>query len=169
MAESTFPQDYLQINDIYLWSTSLERESEYHEVLHRGRTTIQSRQDVQVEMLEAEGEGEGDESTDLLRVLVTLGIRVVFAEQDGGEPAPLHTIEATFAVEYIVLKEFSEKQFKNFCDFNCVHNVWPFWRQHVYETLKKASLPVVAVPFYPGKPSGRKKTRKKSVNDHKLA
>jgi len=113
-------------------------------------------------MLEAEGDGH--ETTDLLRVLVTLGIRVVFAEQERGEAAPLHTIEATFAVEYIVLKEFSEKQFKNFCDFNCVHNVWPFWRQHVYDTLKKASLPVVAVPFYPGKPSGRKKARKKSVS-----
>lgn len=163
MAESTFPQDHLQINDIYLWSTSLERENEYQENLHRGRTTIQSRQDIQVEMLEAEGENHVD--ADLLRVMVTLGIRVVFVEQEGSEPAPLHTIEATFAVEYIVLKEFSEKQFKNFCDFNCVHNVWPFWRQHVYDTLKKASLPVVAVPFYPGKPSGRKKAKKKSGPD----
>lgn len=159
MAESAFPQDHLQINDIYLWSTSLERENEYQEGIYRDRTTIQSRQDIQAEILEAEGDNHA--RADLLRVMVTLGIRVVFAGEEGEEPAPLHTIEATFAVEYIILNEFTEKQLKNFCDFNCIHNVWPFWRQHVYDTLKKASLPVVAVPFYPGKPSGRKKARKK--------
>jgi preprotein translocase subunit SecB len=163
MDKSNFPQDHLQINDIYLWSASLERENEYQEGLHRGKTTVQSRQGVQVDMLEAEGEDH--ESADLLRAMVTFGLRVVVAEKDKEEATPLHTIEATFAVEYVVLKEFTEEQFKDFCAFNCVHNVWPFWRQHVYDTLKKASLPMVSVPFYPGKPSGRKKAKKKPGSD----
>ncbi len=160
MASLQFPQDYLQMNDIYLWSTTLEREAEYQPDIHRNKTTIQSRQSVEVELLDAVADDDNSPAK-LLRALVTLGIRIMFADGDGAEPQPLHTLEATFAAEYILLREIEEKQYKEFCDFNCVHNVWPFWRQHVYETLKKASLPVVAVPFFPGKPSGRKKARKK--------
>lgn len=161
MAELSFPEDYLQVNDIFLWSGALERVLEYQPTDHQGRTKIQSRQGVNVEMLDAVGD-DGSPAK-LLRALVTLGIRVVFAKTDESEPEPLHTLEATFAVEYIVLHDMSKKQSQEFCDFNCIHNVWPFWRQHVYDTLKKASLPTIAVPFFPGKPSGRKKARKKTL------
>lgn len=155
MAEANFPADYLQINDLYRWSSQFKREIEYQPDIHLGKTKLQSRQAVEPELLDAKT--EDGQPVKLLRAKVTLGIRVLYAEKDDAEPVVLHELEATFAVEYLVLRSLNEQQTSEFCEFNCVHNVWPFWRQYVYDTLKSASLPVISVPFFPGSGKKRKK------------
>lgn len=94
----------------------------------------------------------------MLRVYVDLGIRSVCREADVEEA--LYTLDAVFAVDYYVLATPTKEQFDAFVSFNSVHNVWQFWRQHVYDTLKRASLPVPAVPLFSG--AGNKKKRKPS-------
>lgn len=146
----SFPVDFLKIGDIYLWSEKLERHSEYQKALHDGKTETQFRRALDVEMLDAvtaEGEHES-----LVRVLVTLGVRCVTS---AGEE-PLHSLESTFAVEYRVLQELPSDKMGDFVQFNCVHNAWPFWREHVYTTLKKASLPPISIPFFPARPQESK-------------
>lgn len=155
MAEANFPADYLQINDLYRWSSQFERKVEYQSDSHLGKTKLQSRQTVESELLDAKT--EDGQAVKLLRAKVTLGIRVLYVEKDDVEPVVLHGFEATFAVEYLVLRPLNEKQMSEFCEFNCVHNVWPFWRQYVYDTLKSASLPVISVPFFPGNGKNLKK------------
>lgn len=163
MDEVNFPTDYLQINDLYRWESKFERGIEFQSDVHLGRVKLQSRHTVEPEMLDAQtAEGE---DVKVLRTKVTLGIRVTFVEHEGVEPELLHLVEATFAVEYIVLRPLDEEQIQSFCKFNCIHNVWPFWRQYVFDTLKSASLPVVSVPFFPGngkKPKRRTKAKMRS-------
>lgn len=146
MANYSFPQDYLQINDLYRWDSRLERSVEYQPEAHQGKTRIQARESVETELLDAET--DAGKPLKVLRAKVNLGIRVVYLEQVDAEPVALHAVEATFAVEYLMVREPSEEQLAGFCQWNCIHNVWPFWRQYVYDTLKSASLPVVSVPFF---------------------
>ncbi|SEO74392.1 Preprotein translocase subunit SecB [Luteibacter sp. UNC138MFCol5.1] len=159
MVEAEFPHGYLQINDLYRWDSRFERETEFQPEVHAGKTRIQSRESVESELLEAVT--EAGEPIKLLRAKVNLGIRIVFLESPEGTPTTLHLVEATFAVEYLVIREPSEEQLAQFCKWNCIHNVWPFWRQYVFDTLKSASLPVVAVPFF--HQMGRAKSQRKKV------
>jgi hypothetical protein len=105
----------------------------------------------------------GDVPTDtgepikLLQVTVGLGIRVLATE---GEPdkAPVYfEIEADFLVEYEVTKAVDDPAIRAFADYNSVHNVWPFWRQHVFDTVSRGRLPHLDVPLYSGSRSSRAK------------
>lgn len=155
------PAEALELQDIALWSTSLERDAEYEPALHAGRCHVQTIQSARPELYSVSVD-DSEIDMSMLRVFVSLGVRSLFrdpAESDA-EPVAIFTLEATFAVDYLVKDEKfvpSEEEFSEFVEFNCVHNAWPFWRQHVYDTLKRASLPVPAVPLFAGKPSGRSK------------
>ena len=141
-----FPEDFLQLENIYLWDSKLERHMEYQPGLHNGHITVQSRRGFDAEILDAEA-ADG-EKADLFRVKVELGLRAILV-MEGEEP--LHTIEATFAVEYRITNPLQHDKMPEFIEFNCAHNVWPFWREHVFSTLRSASLPRLNVPFFPGK------------------
>lgn len=80
------------------------------------------------------------------QVLVSLGIRLVIPKS---EPAiVLVVIEATFGVEYTLLAEVSDEAMRLFARRNAVHNVWPFWRQHVFDVVQRGHLPKLEVPLY---------------------
>jgi hypothetical protein len=156
------PADYFTLHDICLWSTSLKREAEYEPECHDGKCIVQTMRSFSVDHYRATLDKGEDE--DLLRVLVTLGLRTVTKEEKDVPEKVLHALEATFAVEYFVNKQPDEENFRQFVEFNCLHNAWPFWRQHVYDTLKRASLPVPAVPLFSGKPSGKPKKKIRKSN-----
>lgn len=147
---------HFSLQDIALWSTHFRRDEDYQPELHAGKVSIQTMKGIKPELFKAITD---DEESDLLRVLVSLGIRSVAKESDDGAETVLYTLEATFAVEYLLLEAPTPEEFSRFVDFNCLHNAWPFWRQHVYDTLKRASLPVPAIPLFSGPKSGKKKTR----------
>lgn len=143
------------LNDISLWESSLKRDREFRWGEHTSdKCATQTFRAVEPEILEVEVEGE-EQKQIMLRALVRLGVRMVPAEQE--DPDPIYTLEATFCADYFVLTPPSEETFQEFVDFNCIHNVWPFWRQHVFDTLKRASLPVPSVPLFAGQSKYRRK------------
>lgn len=157
------PAQCFALYDIALWSTSLTRHSEYQADMHAPDGIVQTMRSTKPELFTGTIEGNSNEIT-LLRTLVSLGLRSILPE---GEQRPetivLFALEATFSVEYVVEKAPSEEDFQSFVELNCVHNAWPFWRQHVYDTLKRASLPVPTIPLFSGKKSSRKRSKLKSL------
>ncbi|TAN04141.1 MAG: hypothetical protein EPN40_00265 [Rhodanobacteraceae bacterium] len=87
-----------------------------------------------------------------MQFFVRLGTRVVKDVADENPPV-YFVIEATFLVEYEMVAPLGEDALKTFADFNAIHNVWPFWRQHVYDVVQRARLPHVDVPLFAGTPS----------------
>lgn len=99
-------------------------------------------------------------------VIVKLGVRLVLepdkneGSNDGAEaqdaaevePEVLNTIEANFIVEYAMKGQPSDESLAAFAKFNSVHNVWPFWRQHVFDIVQRGSLPKVDIPLFSGSP-----------------
>jgi hypothetical protein len=162
------PREHFQLQDIALWECKLERFLDYQPgIHHEDHIRVQTRRTVGADMLEAvDAKGERAE---YLRALVTLATRAVLAPIEAEAPSQsssdhpvLFEVEATFAVVYQVTHQPTEEQLDAFVSFNCVHNAWPFWRQHVYDTLKRASLPVLTVPLFMGnKPTGSKNKEKK--------
>jgi hypothetical protein len=168
------PTQFFALQDIALWTTSLSRDADYETAVHLGKCSVQTRHDVEPRLLNVVMEGEEDAKA-LLRVLVSFGIRAVHAAgagdrdaedaQDNAEGAQerkeqvLYTLEACFAVDYEVLQAPEESDFFKFLERNCVHQAWPFWRAHVYDTLKRASLPVPVVPLMSGAHGGKKRKR----------
>jgi hypothetical protein len=151
------PTEYLSIHDICLWESSLSRQEEFQASTHLGRCVPQSFHTSEPSLYRA---NFGDDEEELvLRVLVELGVRTVYkGTEEVPEDKTLYTLEATYCAEYVVHQVPSKEELSSFIEFNCIHNVWPFWRQHVLDILRQANLPTPMVPFFPGVPA--KKRRK---------
>ncbi len=146
------PSRHFVLLDVQLWETQLKRGIEYSPVLHDDQLGAQTRKGVQPQQFTMTDE-DGN-STEILRVIVHLGLRGLHAAEDEAE-APdsldervLFELETSFAVVYQIVSEPAPEDFERFVRLNCVHNAWSFWRQHVFDTLKRASLPVLPVPLY---------------------
>ncbi|MBL0039624.1 MAG: hypothetical protein IPP28_00945 [Xanthomonadales bacterium] len=66
------------------------------------------------------------------------------------DPNAIFIIEADFLVNYEIKSEIDEECIKAFADNNAAHNVWPFWRQHVFDTISRARLPHLDIPLFLG-------------------
>ncbi len=148
------PTKCFLLQDIALWSTTLRRHEDFSEEFDAEKCYVQTRKSASPSLHMAEVEGV-DEAVPYLRTLVTFGVRSVTKRDD--VEVEMYGLEATFAVDYIVETMPEPDDLQQFVDFNCVHNAWPFWRQHVYDTMKRASLPVPIIPFFSGKPGAGKK------------
>jgi len=92
-------------------------------------------------------DGHEKDGKPLLRVRVDLGVRLV----DKSESSVVFAfIEADYIVDYRIKSDLQEEALKAFAEFNAVHNVWPFWRQHVFDVVDKGRLPRIEVPFFAG-------------------
>lgn len=154
----------LSLLDIYLWDSDFERGTYVDARDYPAAPEQQSRLSVETQELTISFH-ESNSTLDVLRVLVTLGIRAV--PEDLEEPTEhdaLFKIEATFAAEYLISDTLSEEEIGEFSTHNAVHNVWPFWRNHVFSTVNNASLPKMNVPLLRGVPGPAEKgtsTKKK--------
>ena len=92
--------------------------------------------------------GDGSEEREL-QVLVSLGERVV-ENVESEKPKVYFGIEADYLVIYELVAEVSEDALKAFSEFNSVHNVWPFWRQHAFDLVAQARLPQLQIPLFSG-------------------
>src|SRR3546814_16827182 len=100
---------------------------------------------VEYQIIEVDSEGASERQ---LQVLVELGVRISSDAPDGVD-APIHVqIEAEFVVVYEVLDDIDETSISQFANFNAVHNVWPFWRQHVFDIVQRGRLPQIEVPLF---------------------
>lgn len=88
-----------------------------------------------------------------LFVTVNLGIRRLrpHAPEGSVEAAPdvtLYCVEASFRADFEVVEaSYGDEDLDRFSDANACHIVWPFWREHVFRTLRDAALPMVDVPL----------------------
>lgn len=92
---------------------------------------------------------QGTVSTQALRVLVSLGTRAV-DQASATDPRVFFGVEADYLVVYQVVRPVAQDALKAFAEFNAVHNVWPFWRQHVSDLLGQARLPILQIPLFSG-------------------
>jgi preprotein translocase subunit SecB len=132
------------------------RDVQLHECKFERPSAIESSEDVKARQEHmrgvrfAIGEAEiGDKSQKLLQVLVRLGTRVV-SDTDAKDPEIDFVIEAEFLIEYEMTESLEDVTIGAFANHNAVHNVWPFWRQHVYDIVQRARIPHLDIPLYAG-------------------
>jgi len=134
----------LRIRDVMLNRCSFSRPTPPPADLESIQVEQLTKQTVQYVLGEAP-DSDGRLSK-LLQVIVGLGVRITAME---AENASIYfEIEADFLVEYQMIAEVSEGAIKVFADHNSVHNVWPFWRQHVFDVVSRGRLPHLEVPLY---------------------
>jgi hypothetical protein len=133
----------LELKDITLFESRFERGD-----ISEAEGTVQTKKAVRYSKTADTTE---DGKSQSLKILVSLGIRVVDKESAAEEnPELLFMIEADYLVEYRINDEITDDEAKAFAHFNGVHNVWPFWRQHVFTVTQQARLPHVEVPLFTG-------------------
>lgn len=136
----------LSIKDVVLASCRFERPA--RGVPAVGTEVNQAhKRGVEYQITDVELDGAKERQ---LQVLVELGVRIA-ADAPDGVDAPIYVqIEAEFVVVYEVLDDIDETAISLFANFNAVHNVWPFWRQHVFDIVQRARLPQIEVPLFSG-------------------
>jgi hypothetical protein len=104
----------------------------------------------------------GKETIDILRCYVSLGARAVKETskikdkvvtdkyKSSGGVEVYFTVEATYRVDYQINKPLNKEEAEEFSNFNAIHNVWAFWRNFVFEIVRSAELPTLAVPLMRG-------------------
>lgn len=136
----------LTLRDIMLYESAFRRPSPPP----TDTNSIEAKQETkrQVKFVIGSAIEDGGVNIKLLQVFVELGVRVSgLQEQD---PPVYFEIEADFMVEYQIKSDVSQDAIKAFADLNSVHNVWPFWRQHIFDVTSRARLPHLEVPLFSG-------------------
>lgn len=133
----------LKILDVVLFESKFERPERDPSKMDRDGMQ-QFKREVQFFLPEADVLKDGNL---YLQVLVALGVRVV-AVEGTEEDLPVFIIEADFLVNYQMDSSLDAECIKAFANHNSVHNVWPFWRQHVYDVIARSRLPHIDIPLY---------------------
>ena len=136
----------LKLRDITLHESSFKRPDPPPIVAD----SFEARQKIkkQVKFVVGDAPAENAQTIKLLQVIVALGLRVTgMADAD---PPIYFEIEADFMAEYEINSDVSQEAISAFATINSVHNVWPFWRHHVFDVVSRASLPHLNVPLYGG-------------------
>ena len=154
-------QRKLELRDIALHTSSLERDDSVDPLLY----PIGVRQESEVKISVDKVSFVDDEGVTIhiLRSYVQLVMFGIDEDKRSEEKKVLFTIRGEYRVDYLKINELTEIELDAFTQFNSVHNVWPFWRQHVYETISKASLPRITIPFFraiPGEPKAKRSARR---------
>lgn len=88
----------------------------------------------------------------ILLVKLELGVRLV--DNDTNDRVFVQIVADYLAV-YMVEATLTEAHFKAFSELNSLHNVWPFWRQHVFDIVQRGHLPTIDIPLMYGKKTKR--------------
>ena len=139
----------------------LERMGDIDPLLYPTRIRRESEVKVSVDKVSFVDDEDG--TIRILRAYVQLVVRGFDQDEKGAETEALFAIRGEYRVDYMEEKELTESELDAFTEINSVHNVWPFWRQHVYETVSRASLPRISIPFFraiPGTPKAKRSTRR---------
>ncbi len=134
----------LELIDIHLYSTSITRFEEISADIYPDEMGQQNKISVKAEFLE---KADDSDDTRLIHAKVEFGLRFI-EENEDGEIKTLAEIEACFIAKYHQLAEVSEEAISEFMQFNVVHNVWPFWREHAFRSAAQAKLPTPMISLY---------------------
>ena len=143
----------LRLRDIFLWQCHMSRPRPFPE---DARESVEQMGRREVQLIRDEIPGTDGEALPIVQFYVGLGLRLVGpagkeGEDDDAEPPIFLEIEAQYLVEYhITNPAVSEEALIAFAQFNAVHNVWPFWRQHIFDLRQRGGLPRIEVPLFSG-------------------
>ena len=123
---------------------------------------------IKVKSEEISSIDEKNEELLILRIYVDFSLKGLSTAQP---PEELFTIEAVYRVDYEILKKLTEEEIGEFSSYNAVHNVWPFWRQHVYYIAGNSGLPTMILPLFrdSGSNNPAKKKRRKVAQQKQIA
>ena len=142
----------LELRDIALHAMSLQRQADIDPCLYP--LSVESRSEIKTETEQLSFLDKDDEKIPVLRAFVELTLSGFEAGQDEEETL-LFTVCAEYRVDYTIRDQLEDDEIQAFSEYNAVHNIWPFWRQHVSQTLSQANLPRITIPFFrqpPGQP-----------------
>ena len=154
-------QAKLDLRDIALHTSSLERSPDVEPLLYP--TRVQQESEIKVSVDKVSFADDEDGTVRILRAYVQLLLHALAKADNGKKTQKLFSIRGEYRVDYLEKKELTQIELDAFTQFNAVHNVWPFWRQHVYETVSKANLPRITIPFFraiPGVPKAKRSARR---------
>ena len=150
-------QGKLELREIALHTSSLDRDDSIDPLLYPIGVRQKSEVKVSVDKVSFVDDEEG--TIRILRAYVQVVVFGIHEDEGSEDEKVLFTIRGEYRVDYLEVKELTEIELDAFTQFNSVHNVWPFWRQHVCETISKASLPRITIPFFraiPGEPKAKR-------------
>lgn len=125
----------IELIDIHLYTCSLERrdcEFDIFSVKKDQKNSVK----VNAEIFEPAEEKEG--YFQLLNIKVSLKAELYTQEDHENS---IYSISACFLAKYLQRYEVSEDALNEFIQYNSLHNVWPFWREHALRTASLADLP----------------------------
>lgn len=135
---------HLKLRDIVLDGSDFKRPNQIPEG-NPGLNLVQ--QDMRGGEFVVAGQIDESGSPKTLRVRVTLGVRIATEEDD---PKIFVLIEASYVVVYDITGDLDGEHLKAFAEYNVFHNVWPFWRQHVFDIVSRGKLPQIEIPLFAG-------------------
>lgn len=140
----------LRLQDILLHQSSLTRPTPFPDQFEASAEQ-QARVSVRLERLDPDS--ASSEEPSLMQCSVHLGTRLVATDDEETDAdAPIYVeIQAEYRVTYeITVEDLGEAAMTAFAEFNVIHNVWPFWRQHVFDLIQRGGLPKLGVPLFAG-------------------
>lgn len=144
--------DALELVDIHLYSTSVKRYENISNEQYPDDMLQHNKVSVDVEFLESEE--EENIGTRIINAKVSFGLRLAIENEDD-EIKVLSEIESCFLAKYFQSKELSEEAVSEFMEYNVIHNVWPFWREHAFRTSAEAHLPKPMIPLFKQQPTSK--------------
>ena len=144
----------LELRDIVLHTSSLVRDENAEPCLYP--FSVKQQPEVKAVTHTLEFLDEDDEEFFVLRAHVRLEVAGFKQEQPD---TPLFTIRAEYRIDYLRREEMTLQEIEAFSAYNAVHNVWPFWRQYVHQTVGQAQLPRLTIPFFRRSPDAERAVR----------
>lgn len=127
----------MELLDLHLYTCSLERaDCDYDIFSPEIKKNQKNSAEINADIFEPIEKTE--DSFQLLNIKVSL--KVALYNQENQEK-PLYTISACFLAKYVQRYELNENALKEFIQFNSLHNIWPFWREHALRVASLANLP----------------------------
>ncbi len=146
----------LELLNIVLHEARLFRNKKIDPLAYPADLRQQFKTVIHSEELSFETPNKSDDKINLFRVYVELGARAISeraakrSTKNKSSPKIYFTVEATFRVDYLMKDKLTKNEAEEFSNFNAVHNVWPFWREHMLHSLRAAELPHLNVPLMRG-------------------
>lgn len=90
---------------------------------------------------------EADQSTEIFRVFIDVGIRLI---SDASDDA-LAQLEASYCIDYLVTDKLLSADQSGLDEFalkNASYHLWPYWREYVMSQCTRMNLPKMPLPFH---------------------
>lgn len=142
---------HLELLDIYLFSSSVNRFSKITESAFPDNMLQENKLSISADFLES-AEKKEEAASKLVNAKVQLVVRYM-VEDDESNTEVLAEIEACFLAQYTLKDGASEKAIDEFMKYNVIHNVWPFWREHALRVSAEARLPRPQIPLFRAQPT----------------